>query len=515
MSRSKTLLCTVALAASGLLAQVPAPPPLIHLSIVALNASGEPVTDLTASDFKIVDQTKPQTIFAFHKPPEPAAPLAQLEYSNRPAGAAPHATVLLFDMMNMNQADRLDTWKDLDKSLPQLESGESIYFYVLNLEGALVPIHAMGPKSASDKTWPQEAAGELDKAMKAASHGRPVQLGNEDQVKRTYKALEELGNQLAAFPGRRDIVWVTNGVPATWDPKNSKCKSMDMERAHGTWGGGGAPSGDPRTEGQVTDARGALSSGMSTGGDWIDCGLYVPHLQVTLEKDAVGVNPMSHSRDLNPDVNRDLEQMALLTGGHNYYRDSARTVLEKVARAGASTYSIAYDPSAQNWDNKFHMVHVTCERPGVKLQVRERYYAMADSRPAQDRMKAVLMTAFQSPSDVSDIGLRTKIAPAEGGKGVHLEIRINPSDVVLREQGGKFAGAVYLLISDRGAAGALGEPTVSSFNLDLTPEQHAIVLKEGIPLSQDHPTSDAVRQIRLIVLDQNTNASGSLTFPIK
>ena len=96
-----------------------------------------------------------------------------------------------------------------------------------------------------------------------------------------------------------------------------------------------------------------------------------------------------------------------------------------------------------------------------------------------------------------------------------MEIRINPADILLREQAGKFTGAIYFLTSDRGASGPLGEPTVSSFNFDLTPEQHSLVMKEGIPLSLDHVTPDAVQQVRLIVLDQNTNAVGSLTFPVK
>src|ERR1039457_7133103 len=126
MSKSKTLLCTIALAASGLLAQVQAPAPLIHLHPVALDASGQPVTDLTAGDFKIVDQTKSQTIFAFHKPATgPAAPLAPLEFSNRPGGIMPHSTVILFDLMNENQADRLDTWHALSKSLAQLAISRS------------------------------------------------------------------------------------------------------------------------------------------------------------------------------------------------------------------------------------------------------------------------------------------------------------------------------------------------------------------------------------------------------
>jgi hypothetical protein len=310
--------------------------------------------------------------------------------------------------------------------------------------------------------------------MKAASHARPVQSGMEDEVKKTYKALEDLGNQLAGYPGRRDIVWITNGVQNVYNTKHP------------------------------------------CNGDWVECALYVPHLGVTLEGESAAVNPLSYSRDLNPDVNRDLEQMALLTGGHAYFREDIRAVLKQVARNAVNSYSIAYDPPSENWDSKWHQIHITCERAGVKLQVRQRYYALPDTRPAADRMKAILMGAFQSPSDEAGIGLRTKISPAEGDKkGVHLEVRINPSDILLREQGGKFSGAIYFLVSDRGASGPLGEPSVSSFNFDLTTAQHDIVMKEGIPLSPDHPTTDAVQQVRIIVLDQNTNAVGSLTFPVK
>jgi len=491
----------------------------MHLYPVAVDLNGQPVTDLTAADFKIVDDNKPQNIFYFRKPVTgPAAAPAPFERTNRPGGRVPHAIVLLFDLMNENQNDRLDTWKTLSRSLPQLESGDSLYFYLLNLEGELVPIHAMGPKAADDATWPRDVAPVLDKAMKAASHGRPVHLGQEDQVKKTYHQLEVLAGQLANFPGRRDIVWITDGIQNVYNTK------------------------------------------LPCNGDWVDCALYVPHLAVALPQANVTVNPVSYSRDLataiNPDFAKmesvwtpaqsapkapanasdvygdmqprnvqgtqgpdpalDLAQMALLTGGRSFFRLEIRDVLKQAADDSANAFEIAYDPSAANWDNKFHRIRLTCERKGVKLFVRERYYALPDSRPPMDRMKGVLMAAFQSPSDTSEIGLRTKFAPlASGQPGVHLDIRINPADVVLREEGGKFTGAVYLLVSDRSASAPLGEPSVSSFNLELTPAQHEAVMKEGIPLSQDHPTTDATQQVRVIVLDQNTNAVGSLTLPVK
>jgi VWFA-related protein len=516
MLKSKALFWTVALGASGLLAQAPAPPPpLIRLYPVALDLTDQPVTDLTGADFKITDDNKPQTILFFRRPSsERAAALGPLDHSNRPGGAMPHTTVILFDLMNENQNDRLDTWHALSKSLPQLESGDSLYFYLLNLEGELVPIHAIAPKSADDATWPHDVADVLDKAMKAASHGRPVHLGQEDLVKKTFHQLETLAGALAAFPGRRDIVWITDGMQNVYNPK------------------------------------------LPCNGDWVDCALYVPHLAVTLAHAEVAVNPLSYSRDLSTSVNPimqmdtkqnpgagppanattalgdyqqhnvqgaqggdpglDLAQMALLTGGRTYFRLDIRAVLKQVATDDANSFEIAYAPSAENWDSRFHRIRIACERKGVKLQVRERYYALPDTRPPVDRMKAVLMAAFQSPSDAADIGLRTKIAPMEGAKpGVHMEIRVNPSDILMREQDGKFTGAIYLLVSDRGASGPLGEPSLASFPFELTAAQHDAVMKEGIPFPQDHPTTDAVQQVRVIVLDQNTNAVGSLTFAVK
>jgi len=55
------------IAAAGLYGQVSAPPPLVHLYPVILDSKGQPVTDLTASDFKIADQGKSQTILLFRR----------------------------------------------------------------------------------------------------------------------------------------------------------------------------------------------------------------------------------------------------------------------------------------------------------------------------------------------------------------------------------------------------------------------------------------------------------------
>jgi len=204
---NKILMCSITLAASALFAETPSA--LVRLNVTALDSSGAAVDDLKGGDLQVSDQGKPEKIVFFHQNSYTAAAAALHEFSNR-TGAAPHSTVILFDLLNQNQSDRLDAWHKLGRSLQQLESGDSLYLYLLALEGNLIPIHEIGGKAGDDKIWTQQVEKTLDKAMKAASHARPTEMNDEELVvKKTYVALETLATQLATLPGRRDIVWIT------------------------------------------------------------------------------------------------------------------------------------------------------------------------------------------------------------------------------------------------------------------------------------------------------------------
>jgi hypothetical protein len=267
----------------------------------------------------------------------------------------------------------------------------------------------------------------------------------------------------------------------------------------------------------------SITNSIPCDGDWVDCGLYVAHTAVTLERDGVAVNPASFSGVVEPAAGYDLEQIALLTGGRTYFGTPIRDVVQQLARNSANAYEIAYAPAPQNWDNRFHNVRLTCERKGIKVQVQERYYALPDSRSSQERQSEALQAAEYRPSDTSDIGLRVKVSPA--AKGVHLEIRVDPADLLLREQDGKFVGAIMMLLSDRGAAERsesgglrlrhLTDPALSIISLDLTNDQHGLFMKNGFPISQDHAIGAQIERVRIIVIDQNTNHVGSVTVPVR
>ena len=460
------------LAASLLPAQTPNPA-AVRLNVGAYNSSGEPLKDLKAADFQITDQGKAQKIALFRglSTPLDAVPLAAHEISNR-TGARPHAVAIVFDLLNENQMDRLDVWHKLGKSLGQLESGDGVYFYLLTLEGTLAAIHPMGSKAGDDHTWPQGVEKVLDKAMKAASHARPTEMGDPEMVaKKTYVALETLGNQLAMYPGRRDIVWITNGMPNVWNPK-TPCN-----------------------------------------GDWVDCALYVPHLAVTLDLTNVAVDPLSYTSSPSPDMRRDLDQLSGLTGGWTYFGEDIRAVLKHVATESDSQYTLHYEPPADNWDSKFHHVHVACERAAGKLHTRDRYYAYPDSKP-EAKARAALVAAYQSSVDDPTIGLRASLTPSADGKSAHIQLKIDPSDLMLREENGHFSGSVTMVIGKFSASGPVGDPGLMNFNLSFTKEEFEKAVKEGVASPQDQAIDPSIQKLRVIVLDPNSVAVGSLTLPL-
>ena len=218
---------------------------------------------------------------------------------------------------------------------------------------------------------------------------------------------------------------------------------------------------------------------------------------------------------LNFAINNDSPPLEIAIEISSYFGGDIRAVLKEVARDAARSYTIYYDLAPENWDSKFHKVRVTSERKGIKFRAKQRYYAYPDRRPEPAQQQAALAAAYQILSDDPGIGLRgTVVAGADPGKSVHLQIRINPADLLLREQGDQFAGGVTLLVADVGPAGPIGEPALSTFGVHLSREQRDAVMKEGLPIAQEHAINDAVQKFRVIVLDQGSNAAGSLTIPI-
>lgn len=462
-----------------LLAQSQSPaslPQLVRTRVVVTDGRGAPVLDLKAQDFRITDQNR-QLAPAFLHPPLAAhpAPAAREGWiQSRSSAQTPHTVAILFDLFNLMQNNRLDSFQRVEAALPRLASSANVYFYLLNLDGtleALVPAQDdKGNVLAPPADWHKNAQKLLQKFSKNLGRARPAGILQEDVVKKTYVALETVGRHLGAFPGVRDLIWITDGVPNVFDTRQP------------------------------------------CSGDWVECALYVPHLVVTLDNAGVAVHPLSYGI-LQPDVTLAMEDIASLTGGRTFYRHDLDAVAAQLAEDASASYLLLMAPPADNWDNKFHRLRVQCERKGVKIVSRQRYYAY----PSQGQVPALEFAAMSAllkiPAEAPEIALRGQIAPGSKPGTAMVRIRIDPTDLFTIDDAGNAVGQVSVMYVQYDGRNLLGATQPMTFNLRLPRQQFLDSAKEGLPFDQEIVVDPRAKAVRFLLYDRGSRFLGSVTLP--
>jgi VWFA-related protein len=335
MAPGRKLLYGFVLIAAVLSAQAPAPATqkkTISLNVIVRDNHDQPVGDLGVDDFQVTDQGKAQRITVYG--PEQrrllAAPPGSHEDSKR---VAPHTVVILFDVLNANMAYRSYGADEIVRSVQKLEASDSIYLYLLTNSGALYPVHGLPGPDADvhpvDGPWTQQIKPRLDAALHEVFGLKPI----DDKVptllvQTTYRAIEAMASGIAGMPGRKDIIWVTHGVPIV-------VRLIDREPFE-----------------------------------------YLPQLQrlaTAIDRAGVAINTVDQGDALATGSKETIEQFASVTGGKAYPSGTFDTALTQVLEAPKATYLVEY--AAPEPDGKFHKVRVTTSRKGVRIQAEQGYVA--------------------------------------------------------------------------------------------------------------------------------------------
>jgi hypothetical protein len=159
----------VAMAYWGLLAQCQA-----ALNVIVYDSRNQPVNSLSINDFQVYDQNKLRQIVFLRRDDVTQKPTASGpdQYSNRTGKAAFHATVILFDLLNLSGSDGNDALTRLVSSI-QSESSGNLYFYFLTATGGIEPVHGL-PQTETDvgetgTTWAQQIRPRFNQAQHAVA----------------------------------------------------------------------------------------------------------------------------------------------------------------------------------------------------------------------------------------------------------------------------------------------------------------------------------------------------------
>lgn len=467
--------------------QAPLDNRLVDVNVVALNNQGEPVDDLTSADFEVTDAGKPQQIAFFRHYGNTLRKFTSLgpnEFSNRGPGNVPHATLILFDLMNESLGTRENARSQLVRYLQSLENADYLYLYLLPVNGRLFAVHGLpgleGEIHRPDQApWTRQIKPLLDQAMKAVLQLRPLDIDVAVRVQLTYAALSAIAAQLSRIPGRKNIVWITDGVPISLGPIRSDT------------------------------------------GDFVDFTPQIRQMSEALDRTGVAIYPVQQillgSRDTSGGTGigsaATLESFADLTGGR---RDQGKDIGPAIKQATTdvrTSYQIGYYLPAQQWDNKFHKLRITCKRKGIRIQAQTGYYAAAGPGP-EEELK-VIASAGATAFDAAEIGLVATLSPDPSvDHAAHLEVRIDGRDIAWSPAGNDFAANLEVSVIGYMASGQIEASRLIPLDLHDSPEAHDKAVQQGIPFAQDFKLGEGLQTLRFVAVNRRSNALGTVTIPV-
>jgi VWFA-related protein len=490
MPLSKPLL---ALGVAGLaiaFAQLPpdspvAYPRLVDLNVVALDGKDLPVEDLSADDFQVTDNGKPQPILFFRhndKRLEATPETGPRVFTNRPAGRPAHATAILLDFLNESFSAAGTAQDELLKALSRVEAGDDLYLYFLTRDGRLYPVRGIpageGEASAGGSDWLSHPRPMVEKAIKETFSLRSPNMTITERIAMTYAGLEVLARRLGMVPGRKSLVWITHGVPIS--VRDNAGEYVDMQPY--------------LRELSATFAR-------------FNAAIY-PVMQVP---PGMATNGSEEAQYSGMGSKETLSQFAELTGGRTKGQIDIGTVIRQSISDTRTSYQIGYRPPASSWDGKFHKIKVSCVRKGVKVQASTGYYATeGQTTPAQDAIDALVSGAGNS----AEIGVTVRATPDTANPArIHLEAHIEARDICLLRDGDRYVGGLRIAVAayDQSGQGQTGR--VVAIDLKLTAAERDEVMKKGIPYLREVMLGAPVKEVRLVVADAVLGAAGSVTMP--
>lgn len=366
--------------------QSPAPQPVgtptirvtareVLLDVLVVDKNGEPVTGLSASDFHVTEQGEAQVIrrvsehhamTADELGKLTSAPeLPPNTFSNyTPARNTNASIVLLLDAMDSPIEAQMSMRQQLVNFLKHMQPGPPVAIFQLDTE-----MHLVQGFTSDPKVLLAAAESKRDMPTFARPTAAPRSYTYDAVYRRTLmdnlrSGMQMLGGYLAAYPGRKNLIWFTGRVPMTR-----------------TGFGFGNPFRDGMTVTDSGDEAGEMTDVLTVSRVAVypvdTFGLVAMPTSMTAASRGGAMNRPGMGGGIPGfDNHANMDEIAQQTGGKAYYNTNDFTrVIEDVIRTGSSYYSIAYGTTNTRWNGEFRSIKVTVDRPDVQLQHKNGYYA--------------------------------------------------------------------------------------------------------------------------------------------
>jgi VWFA-related protein len=559
----------------------------VLVDVVVTDHHGDFILGLKPSDFTVLEDGKPQKIAAFGIHAAPAvqpklAPPIQLPphlYTNyQIADPSRPITIVLMDMLNTEVADQAYTRKQMIEFLKDLPPGQRVALFALGtrlrmvqgftgdsdilvaaakmLERKSSPLMSTEQErqdaevtasnlqvNAAGPTGPSGPSSETVAVMAPVVVGIQKALISEQNVQQTQRmdltlaALEALARAVSAYPGRKNLLWLSAEFPIRFGPDFAPLSPVSQLAESGI--DQASRVQDLRvqappiretaallTAAQIAvypiDIRGTIGASLNPS-TAVDIGAAdVYGNGGTLDKE----RNLAHQRQVTMtwDDHDAMTDIARETGGQAFYgSNDLKAALSTSMREGSDYYTLAYTPENHDWNGKYRKIEVKCAHEGTKLNYRRGYYALAETglaangKVADDQVALLFATAMRPEAPTSTMVLvKVQVLPPDAThKSVRVDYAINARDITFTDTPEKTKHVTLDLMAvawDKN--GKIAGESSDKIDTSISPSVYNEVMKTSIPAHEELQVKPGAYTLRLGVVDRNSRKIGTLDLPL-
>ena len=486
---------------------------LVVVDVVATDSKGQPVPDLKASDFTVLEDGKPQKIsgFNFEHSGGNLTQTAQIQLppsvvTNAPKFQSNSLNVILFDVANGDFTEHVYARDQLLKFLNGAALDRPVAIFALQAQLKLLHDFSTDNKSLSAAVAKYRPPAKLNNSESIESRASAFSTRgdyhtSERDIENTLNQLNVLAKVLAGYPGRKNLIWLSESFPLTLFPESVGQLNMGQQ-----------------------DLRNAATPG--TSHNIVSSSLFktyaalIKKVSDSLMAAQVAVYPVDAGavgKDDHLASQHTMDNMAESTGGKSFKNSNDLVLgLRSGIEDGSTYYTLTYYPENKNWDGQFRRIQVKSDRSNMSLRYREGYYAVDPEKITKEDSDAVAenfsrLLELDAPAATQIVFQAQVLPPSEKSKKVVVTFHIDPRTLAFEKKDG---GMEFARLSC--TAWAYGKdkdkPTMASKTVSATlkaSEYQQVLQQRFLPCDSQLELKPGTYALRMGVLDRATNKIGT------
>jgi VWFA-related protein len=200
-----------------------------------------------------------------------------------------------------------------------------------------------------------------------------------------------------------------------------------------------------------------------------------------------------------------------------------RTSFERIINDNSSYYVLGYYSTDSRRDGQFRNVDVRVKPQGLQVRARKGYVApkgrppQGTPMPASIAASAAMRDALNSPLAVSGLGLSVSAVALKGtgpNASVLVVLEIDGERLTFKQDGGQFLNDVEVAIVATDDGGKVRDGARDVAKLQLRPETHAAVSRNGVRLTRRLSVPPGRYQLKIGARESGGGLVGSLMYDL-